>query len=386
MSQQPSTNVPQAQRQNKKPQNGDKQGKSKDGFTKKNNNQRGGQNQGPKHNAAGGEKKRNTKTVFVAKIYMDDLEKYVIFYHLNLVSTANENLSRVLKGQRIKFLRDTMATFGDIERVEYSEEQQNVNVTYVDRKSAIEALKVLKRKEKLEEFLDNIRLQLVQQKLPEACTPKLLLYRFGWADNVVAQKGPKNVYKQSNEAATTTTTTTVANVVAQPPKNVVANAAAVVAQKQQPAAKPEAAEGKKEKKKPKANKEKAEIDTMIEDAIMSEEQRRAATDTLRREAEIAKLKEDKNYLNKQQTAILQELGNERERVKDREARINVLLSDLDRVNQEKQRLEEQLSAEQSWKKKGEETITKLEDEMKHIDNQSQQNEVRLKQVAASKKF
>lgn len=376
--QQPSTNVPQAQRQNnKKHQNGDKQGKSnnsnkQDGFKK---NQRSQQN---KHNVAGGEKKRNTKTIFVSKIYMDDLD-----------NAANENLSRHLKGQRIKYLRDTLASFGEIERIDHSDEQQNANVTYVDRKSAIEALKNLKKKEKLEDLVANIKLQLNQAKLPEACAPKLMLYRYGWADNVVAQKGPKNVYKQSNEQAA------AANVVApqqQAPKNVVANkdavlsAAAVVAQKQQqPAAKPEASEGKKEKKK-KVQKEKVDTANLIEETILSEEQRRAATDTLRREAEIAKLKEDKNYLTKQQTAILHELNAERERVKDRETRINSLLSDLERVNQEKQRLEEHLGAEQSWKKKGEETINKLEEELKHIDNQSQQNELRLKQVSTSKKF
>ena len=287
----------------------------------------------------------------------------------------------------MRLLKDVLIRFGDVQQFEHNESENGVYVTYATREQAFNALDTLKNAEKTDEILNQIKAALAQKKIPVALCPNLHKYRFSLARQRDSAGIAKNAFNKQGQAAQDI----VKNVIATPRDQQPQPAAVTVPQPQPAAVAPVAQEEKKKKRSGYKKQNVAPVADVVAQQVaapvqispaQTEQQRRQATEDLMREAEIAKLKGELQFFNKQQTAVRSELEAERERVKDRDVRIEGLAQELDRVNSEKKRIESQLQAEQTWKNKGQESISKLEDEFTHLLEQAQTVEHRLHQLSS----
>ena len=314
---------------------------------------------------------KDSKTIYIGKVYTDDLDGSVI--------------SDKLKDQRIKFLRDAMDTFGPIESFEAPYDEGFVLLSYETHQQAANALSALKDENKVEDILDRLREKIAQSKLPTAITPNLHKYRYSWSDRPAPSRTARAGTKSSSAL----------------PKNVVAtkkptdNASPSTPQAQQQPQQTQQPKPKKERKpktqdeqpqqeqqtqqpKPKKNQQQS-VQQQSQVSALSPKTQQGADD-LQREAERARLSQDLVYMRQQQQHVSQELTAESDRCRARDERINRLSEELNRVKQQEQFLEGQLKAEQKWKTDAEERIAKLTEEVTHFVHEQKQVEKRLSTV------
>jgi hypothetical protein len=320
---------------------------------------------GPRVGSANAPQKRNvqkqtSKTVFVGRIFFDDL-------YTQSISTS---LADKLKDQRVRLLKEVFTQFGDIEAVEahFNNDDNNfMLVTYENRESAVAALASLKSKDKVNEEMDNLRSRLDKQKqFPPNVCPELYKYRYDWSDKpAISAKSnknnknfPKTVIAGTNplQAVQTQQVTTISSA----PQTNATNAT-------------NATNGKN--KKAKKDKKTDEVPVVVEKVVPAKKEkpikRHQGSGDLQREAEKAKLKEEAKYLQNQQTHVSNEIQAEKTRAKERDARIIRLSTELQRIREEEQALQNKLNAETNYRSDAEHRIQKLREELSHMHQEEQ---------------
>jgi len=336
---------------------------------------RGGDRSGSSRGSRGprGDKPLNkdSKTIYVGKVFTDDLD--------------GSQIAEKLKEQRIKYLRDVLDQFGPIESFDPQVNDGYVLLTYDNHKSAEDALRTLKNREEVDTILLRVQDRINQSKLPQAVCPDLHKYRYSWSDKQApartagrgkaAPQLPKTVVakKVSDQQAPSPTTAQPAQqqqAQQQKPKK---PRKGKEQEEQQEQAQPQPTQQPKPKKGQQQN-----IQQQAQVTALSPKTQGA--DDLQREAERARLTQDLHYLRQQQQHVSQELAAESDRCRARDERIQRLSEELNRVRQQEQFLESQLKAEQNWKQAAEERILKLTEEVTHFIQEQKQVEKRLTTV------
>lgn len=346
--------------------------------------QQGGNRKGPKgawrqYDAPANKKPQTfpVRTLAIRKVFFEDIE-----------DKQNDTMARLLKSQRVKIMKDTLEKFGIIERFEVSESDASVYATYTEKENANKAIDALKKEAKT--LVDNIKVSLNSQNQPASLCPNFLRYSYTLVPTRIHQGNAKNLHNKVNSAPSgagyknvvanprdqqpqpASIPSAYASVIA-PSNGVEATAQTIVASEQGP-----------KDKKPRKNKKprvqvqhSSVVGETLQQAVepigvpvQNEQQRKQATENLMRDAEVAKLRNELQFYERQQVTVRSELDAEKERLQDRDARIISLSQDLSNINIEKERIEAQLNAEQSWRTKGHESIQKLEDESNHLHEQA----------------
>lgn len=298
--------------------------------------------------------KQNSKTVFVGRIFFDDL-------YTNNITTS---LADKLKDQRIRLLKEVFASFGTVEAIEShfnTDDNSYMLVTYETTEDAKNAYQTMRSKDKVAEEMDKIRGRLSQQKqFPPNVCPELFEYRYDMSDKPANAKsaGKKNLPK---------TVIAGANPLQAVQQTVTANAQPQEQATQQQPAKNNNKKARKDKK----NEEEASEKPAPKKEQKQPPKKQQGSGDLQREAEKAKLKEELKYLQNQQTHVSQEIAAEKSRAKERDERILKLSTELARVREEEQMLQNKLNAENNYRSDAEHRIQKLREELSHMHQEEQ---------------
>jgi len=315
-----------------------------------------GRGSGPRRD--GDERPRDSRTVQVDKVFLDDLDGSM----------------EKLKDRRLFYLRQTLETFGPIETFDYND--NIVNATFLERSSAESALRAMKNKTEVYTILDNLADKMSKSKLPSAVCPAIDRYRFNWGQNPTTTRAKTASSKSAPSTnATASTNGSYKNVVAKKVDNQQQQQTATSPSTTAPVAQQKSEKPEKKNKPRKAKTEEpAETENKSDNQVaqqtpVQQEQppvKQQDAEDLQYSAEKARLTSDLSYLRHQQHQVSQGLLAEQERCKAREDRIQKLTDELDRVKQQEQFLENQLKAEQNFKQSADDRILKLQEEVDHF--------------------
>jgi len=330
---------------------------------------RAGGVQKPRTTTTTGAPKQSSRTVFVGRIFFDDL-----------LASNISGLAEKLKDQRVRMLRDLFTSLGEVEAIETHVEDEvgHMLITYVNREAAKNVMLYLRNKERLSEEMDKIKAKLSQQKqFPPNVCPELFKYRYDWSDKPAKSitsgnkknAGPKNVVAgQSAESSSQADSAEAkkSKKATKKAKQTTASAIAAAVSGEEPTT---TVSGNKQAGKSTATNNKSKQQATSSQTVAPPKQQVARD--LQRQAEMAKLTEELNYLQNQQSHVANEVDAERKRAKERDNRIVRLSAELSRVREEEQALTTKLNAEQTYKADGDSRIQKLNQELSHMKAEEQ---------------
>lgn len=123
--------------------------------------------------------KKNSKTLFIGKIYMEDIQ--------------SSEVSVQLIQHRISYLLSVLEKYGQVEHFQNNIESNNyMLVTYKTREIAEKVLKKLRDVGEMENLMDQIKVQLGKNKIPGSVCPSLNRYKYDWSDKPAVR--PKTAY------------------------------------------------------------------------------------------------------------------------------------------------------------------------------------------------